>query len=78
MIKRSDLTLKIKQLLSSRGMAITISSLIIVVGFLMISQMYFTYSENRAMVNGCYDKGGLPIVEKSGFSITYFDCDMNP
>lgn len=63
--------------MSKQGVAITISTLMVVVGFLLISQMYFTYSENRAMFNGCYDKGGLPIVEKSGLSITYFDCDMN-
>ena len=69
--------MKIKQLMSKQGVAITISTLMVVVGFLVISQMYFTYSENRAMSNGCYDKGGLPIVEKSVLSITYFDCDMN-
>ncbi|MCM3757656.1 hypothetical protein M3197_09155 [Sporosarcina aquimarina] len=70
--------MKIKQWMSNQGKAITISTLIVVVGFLVISQMYFTYSENRAMSNGCYDKGGLPIVEKSWLSITNFDCDMNP
>lgn len=70
--------MKVKELKSSQRVAIIISTLMVVVGFLVISQMYFTYSENRAMSNGCYDKGGLPIVEKSGLVITYFDCDMNP
>lgn len=69
--------MKIKQLMSKQGVAITISTLMVVVGFLVISQVYFTYSENRAMSKGCYDKGGLPIVEKSVLSITHFDCDMN-
>ncbi|PAQ15518.1 hypothetical protein CD798_06955 [Bacillaceae bacterium SAOS 7] len=69
--------MKIKQFTIKQRVAITISTLMMVVGFLVISQMYFTYSENQAMFNGCYDKGGLPIVEKSALSITYFDCDIN-
>lgn len=48
----------------------------IVMVFLIISQMYFSYSEERAMSNGCYEKGGFPIIEKSGLSISYFDCDV--
>ena len=60
-----------------QGVAIIFSTLMFVVGFLTVSQMYFTYSENRAMSNGCYDRGGFPIIEKSGMSISYFDCDIN-
>ncbi len=75
--KGGNKILKIKQVKSKQGMAITISTFLVVVGFLLISQMYFTYSENRAMSTGCYDKGGLPIVEKTRFTIVYFDCDLD-
>ncbi|ARF17825.1 hypothetical protein [Sporosarcina ureae] len=70
--------MKIKRLAPMQRLAIIISTLMVVGGFLIVSQMYFTYSENRAMSNGCYDRGGFPTVEKSGLSISYFDCNMNP
>ncbi|GEM_PF-2662702 len=64
--------LKLKQ-----GAAISISTILLVVGFLVIAQMYFTSTENQAMTNSCYDQGGLPVVERSLFSITYFDCQVD-
>lgn len=70
--------MKVVKLMSKEGMAIVVSILVVVIAFLVISQMYFTYSESRAMSTGCYDKGGSPTIEKTRLSITYFDCDMNP
>jgi hypothetical protein len=39
--------------------------------------MYFIYSEEHAMSNGCYEKGGYPIIEISGIGIDSFDCNTN-
>lgn len=62
---------------SKQGAAVAVSVLLIVVSVLVIAQMYFTHSENQALHNGCYDRGGFPVVEKTKFAITYFDCDLN-
>ena len=40
--------------------AIIISTLMVVGGFLIISEIYFSYGEAREMSNSCYDKGELP------------------
>lgn len=71
--------MKVKEKMSKQGIAIAmiISSLILAVSFVVISQVYFTYQESLTMSKGCYDQGGFPIVEKSGLSITHFDCDMD-
>lgn len=69
--------MKIKKFMGKHGVAMILSTFMVVVGFLVISQMYFTYSENVAMSNSCYDSGGYPIVEKSGLQITSFDCDLD-
>lgn len=69
--------LKVKKLVSDERLIIIISSMLVVVGFLVISQMYFIYSEHRALSNGCYDKGGFPIFEKTRLTITSFDCKFD-
>ena len=69
--------MKIKKLAPMQKVAIIISTLMVVGGFLIISQIYFSYSEAREMSNSCYDKGGFPTIEKSGLNIDYFNCDMN-
>ena len=69
--------MKIKKLAPMQRVAIIISTLMVVGGFLIISQIYFNYSEAREMSNSCYDKGGFPTIEKSGLNIDYFNCDMS-
>lgn len=69
--------MKIKKLAPMQRVAIIISTLMVVGSFLIISQIYFSYSETREMSNSCYDKGGFPTIEKSGLNIDYFNCDMN-
>lgn len=69
--------MEIKKLAPMKRVAIIISSLMIVGGFLVISQIYFSYSEVRELSNSCYNKGGFPTIEKSGLNIDYFNCDMN-
>lgn len=70
--------MKIKKSISiQRTVAIIASTLMVVVGFLILSQKYFSYIESKEASNGCYDKGGFPIIEKSGLSIDSFYCDRN-
>ncbi|NEU31337.1 hypothetical protein GN156_11175 [bacterium LRH843] len=69
--------MEIKKLRPMQRVAIIISTLMIVTGFLVISQIFSSYIEVREASNGCYDKGGFPTIEKSGLSIDYFNCDMN-
>ena len=69
--------MKIKRLTRMQRVAIIMSTLMVVAGFLIISQIYFSYTEVREMSNSCYDKGGFSAIEKSGLSINYFNCDMN-
>ena len=57
-------------------LAIISSVLMVVVGFLIISQMYFDYTEAKALYDGCQDRGGVPVIEKSGLSIDYFECNV--
>lgn len=69
--------MKIKKLAPMQRVAIIISTLMVVGGFLITSQIYFSYSEVREMSNSCYDKGGFPTIEKSGLNIDYFNCEMD-
>ena len=69
--------MKNKKLAPMQRIAIIISTLMVVGGFLVISQIYFSYSEAREMANSCYNKGGFPTIEKSGLNVDYFNCDMS-
>ncbi len=68
--------MKIKRFAPMQRVAIISSILMVVVGFLIISQMYFDYTEAKALYDGCQDRGGFPIIEKSGLSIDYFECNV--
>jgi len=48
-----------------------------VVGIVVISQIYFSYVEVSELTDNCYDKGGLPTIEKSGLKIEFFNCDID-
>ena len=69
--------MEIRRLTRMQRVAIIMSTLMVVAGFLIISQIYFSYTEVREMSNSCYDKGGFPAIEKSGLSINYFNCGMD-
>jgi hypothetical protein len=69
--------MKFKKSTLTKKLAITISAVLIVTGFLFISEAYFSYSEVRNMTDECYDNGGLPKIEKSGLSVEYFSCNRN-
>ncbi|UOE94702.1 hypothetical protein [Alkalihalobacillus sp. LMS39] len=48
----------------------------VVIAFLIAAQSYMSYVEITTASNNCYDNGGFPVVEKSGFKMTYFHCNM--
>ena len=66
--------MKIKRLAPIRRVTMISSVLLVVVGFLIISQMYFDYTEAKALYDGCQDRGGFPVIGKAGLSIDYFEC----
>ena len=68
--------MKLKKLTSMQRLATILSTVMIIVGVLIISQTYFSYIEIKEMANSCYDNDGVPIIEKSGLSIDYFYCDI--
>lgn len=71
--------LKIKHIkqIQGKSLRMVLSSLIVVVGLVVISQIYFSYVEVRDLTNNCYDNGGLPNIVKSGLEIESFDCEID-
>lgn len=49
---------------------------VMIVAFIIAFQTYFSYLEVTEASNGCFDLGGVPIIEKSGIKMTYFHCHM--
>jgi hypothetical protein len=68
--------MKIKKLIVER-LSILGSVAMVVIGLLIISQMYFVHVEAKALYDGCQGKGGFPVIEKSGLSIDYFHCETD-
>ncbi|WP_138417145.1 hypothetical protein [Aquibacillus sediminis] len=64
-----------KSFVQSNPIVIIIACLIIIAGFILITQQYFNYIEVKNMVDKCYDKGGLPTIERSGLQIAHFSCE---
>jgi hypothetical protein len=69
--------MKLKKLTTMQRLATILSTVIIIVGVLILSQTYFSYIEVKEMANSCYDNDGFPIIEKSGLRIDYFYCDID-
>jgi hypothetical protein len=66
----------IKQI-KGKSIGIVLSSLIVVVGIVVISRIYFSHVEVRDLTDNCYDNGGLPSIVKSGLEIESFNCDID-
>ncbi|MGM0899651.1 hypothetical protein [Mesobacillus maritimus] len=60
-----------------KSLCIFLSSLIVVVGIVGISQIYFSYVEVRDLTDNCYDNGGLPTIVKSGLKVDTFNCEID-
>ncbi|UTR12713.1 hypothetical protein MM300_10745 [Evansella sp. LMS18] len=66
----------IKKMTPVQGLVIFGTAVVIVAAALIATQSYFGYLEVTEAANRCFDKGGLPVVEKSGLRMTYFHCNM--
>ncbi|AUD14814.1 MULTISPECIES: hypothetical protein [unclassified Planococcus (in: firmicutes)] len=43
-------------------------------GIAIAVQSYFSYVEVTEAASRCYDLGGFPEIEKSGWQMTHFEC----
>ncbi|WP_226577483.1 hypothetical protein [Halobacillus litoralis] len=56
---------------------IAVFSLILLAGCLGFLTIYNSHLKVRELTNECYDKGGMPSIEKSGIRIVDFSCDVS-
>lgn len=69
--------MKLSELSLKKGIVI-IGLLFLTLGSLLFaSQSYFSYLEVKNITDKCYQDGGLPTIEKSGFKIVHFSCDKS-
>ncbi|MBU5467105.1 hypothetical protein KQI49_09750 [Virgibacillus sp. MSJ-26] len=67
--------MKFRDLVVKKGLIIIGLLVLIVGGLLFASQSYFSHLEVKNITEKCYEDGGLPTIEKSGFKIVHFSCD---
>jgi len=66
----------INKITSIQGYVLIGTVALMLVAVIIASQSYFSYLEVTEAANGCFDRGGLPIIEKSGLKMTSFHCNM--
>lgn len=44
------------------------------IGITLAVQSYFSYVEVTEAADRCYELGGFPEIEKSGWQMTHFEC----
>lgn len=49
-------------------------TLFLAIGIAIAAQSYFSYVEVTEAADRCYDLGGFPEIEKSGWQMTHFEC----
>ncbi|MEZ0481758.1 hypothetical protein [Planococcus sp. SSTMD024] len=49
-------------------------ALFLAIGTAIAAQSYFSYVEVTEAADRCYELGGFPEIEKSGWQMTYFEC----
>ncbi|ELK46506.1 MULTISPECIES: hypothetical protein [unclassified Halobacillus] len=59
----------------SRVFAMFTAVTVIGIGGLIGWDIRASHMEVEGLVNACYDAGGLPRIEKSGLSVTFFECE---
>ena len=65
-----------KKITPIQGLVLIVVIAVMLIAILLASQSYFSYIEVTEATNGCIERGGLPIIEKSGLRMTYFKCDI--
>lgn len=69
--------MKLRELSLKKGLLIIGLLIFVLGGLLFASQSYFSYLEVKNITDKCYQDGGLPTIEKSGFKIVHFSCDKS-
>jgi len=67
----------LKRITPIQGLVIVGLFAFVVVAILIAFQSYFSYVQVTEAANNCFNIGGYPIIEKSGFEMTYFECVEN-
>lgn len=49
-------------------------TLLLAIGIAIAAQSYLSYVEVTEAASRCYDLGGFPEIEKSGWQMTHFEC----
>ncbi|RLL48484.1 hypothetical protein D8M04_04290 [Oceanobacillus piezotolerans] len=60
-----------------QGLIIVSIFALIIIAIIFASQFYFSYVEVTEAANNCFNRGGHPIIEKTGLEMTYFECITN-
>ena len=50
---------------------------LILSGIALVAQSYLSYSATTEAADRCYELGGFPEIEKSGWKMTYFECHVD-
>lgn len=61
----------------SRSVLIIGLLLLIFSGMAIAVQSYFSYSMTTEAAERCYELGGFPEIEKSGWQMTHFECHID-
>lgn len=67
--------MRFRELSLKKGLLVIGLLIFVLGGILFASQSYFSYLEVKNITDKCYQDGGLPTIEKSGFKIVHFSCD---
>ncbi|WP_100372281.1 hypothetical protein [Bacillus sp. FJAT-45037] len=65
-----------KKMTRLQGLVLIGTVAFMAVAIIIASQSYFSYLEVTEAANGCFDIGGLPVIEKTGLRMTSFHCNM--
>lgn len=66
--------MNVKRITPLQGLLIAGLFAFIVVAILFATQSYLSYVTVTEAANNCFNIGGHPVIEKTGFEMTYFEC----
>ncbi|WP_100013112.1 hypothetical protein [Lentibacillus sediminis] len=66
--------MQIKKITPLKGLVIVGLIAFIVVAILIAAQSYLSYVKVTEAADNCFNIGGHPVIEKTGFEMTYFEC----
>lgn len=70
--------MKPKRSISAGQLIVSLSlTAILALSIVFAAQAYFSYMEVTEAADRCYDLGGFPVIEKSGWQMTHFECTVD-